>query len=256
MISAFGVEHEVSKARRGPGVTRGKRDPATSMRARGGKGTYYQPTPEQVRASRMRRSAQKAKSYNDKQFKPRGGGARAGWAVHRAGSGRSLEAIGAATLLSAGAGALLHHRTKVNKADKEKRKNVALGATAGGGAAFTGFAGGGHAVKATLKERRAARGESLHEKKVWAAHTKQYPSTRKNTRYRVTREKGKMPKVQAPDRNYKTYTKYPKSLPDWRLQRALGHKNRPGVGVAVIGAGLAAGGAFGAKRTERKRKLA
>jgi hypothetical protein len=245
----------VRKARRGPGVTRGRRDPNTSMRERGGKGTYYQPTPEQVRAARVRRSAQKANAYNQKWHTPHGGGGKAGFAVHRAASGRSLEAIGAATLIGGGALTALHHRTKVNKADKEKRTNVALGATAGGGAAFTGFAGGGHAVKATLKERRAARGETLHEKKVWAAHTKQYPSTRKNTRYRVTREKGQMPKVTPPDRNYKTYTKYPKGLPDWRLQRALGHKNRPGVAAAVVGSGLAAGAAFGAHRTEKKRQL-
>jgi len=232
----------VSKARRGPGVTRMRRDPATSMVARGGKKPYYRPSAEQVAAAKVRRSAQAAASehYHNvvKPNTPVGGGKKVPWRVHRAASGRMAETLGAISLASAGAGYALHRRTEVAKVDKDKAINTGLGAAAGAGAAPVALNVTSMSTKIGLKNARAKRGMSPNESKVWAQHA---------AKHGVKDDKGGR-------KIWRAYSQYPKELPHWKVHRALAFKNRPQVLPATIAAGAIAGGAIGAHKTNQARR--
>ena len=116
----------------------------------------------------------------------------------------------------------------VNKADR--KREVASGAVAGiggGSLAYVGSNVAGQTTKATLKNRRAKRGTSVVEDRTWTQHKAKNPGLAK-------------------------YTKYPKSLPDWKAQRALAFKNNPKVGAAIWGAGAGAGAVFGVRQAKKK----
>lgn len=241
MISAFGVEHSVvSKGANAGGLHRYVggvlRAGEKSMQHRGGAG-YFNPSPEQVAASKARRAKQaadRAARIANKENAPKFGGTAHGWREHRRASGNMLEIMTPIAATSAGTGYLLNRRTKVSKVDKERVKNEALGATAGGTAGIVGFGVGGQAVKAGLKERRAKRGVTPKERRIWREHVNANPAI-----------KGPL------SGRWKGYVNYPKELPDWRIHRALAVKNHPVTGPAVIGA-TAVGGALYARNRSKK----
>lgn len=235
MNDPFGV----SKARNGPGYS-GAHDPSTSMTQRKpdtGTKRYYAPTEEQKAASTARRLGQQGESAAAKAaryYKRTGGGKTVGLAHHFNSMGKSPHVF--APIIAGGliAGAELHHRTKVNKAlsTKEKTENYALGGAAGTAGGATAMQFGGHAVKATLKERRAKRGQSPAERDIWAAHRAKYGASNNGKNM------------------WQSYSKYPKELPDWKLQRALAFKNRPAVSTGIVAAGTAAGLAYAHHRNK------
>jgi ribosomal protein S18 acetylase RimI-like enzyme len=244
-LSAFGIDHgEIYKARNRAGVTRGRMDPATSMTHRGGEG-YFHPSTEQVAAAKARRAGQKqASAHYQSNVKPKirsGGGKIVPFAEHWRAAGKMPHVT--AGILAAGGGAayLLHRRTpqqQMAKAltpeDRRKTENVGLGAAAGTAAGVGTMNLGGHAVKATLKQRRATRGTSPYEEKVWSEHKKKYPSTSGGNRW-------------------KSYARYPKELPDWKLHRGLAFKNRPAVSTGLVLAHTAAGAAYGLHRNKKSQ---
>jgi hypothetical protein len=227
MISAFGIDHggpiaKAAGAHRSPQRMAAIRD--ASMSHRGGSG-YFHPSADQVSAAKARRAAQAA-------FK-------AGRPDRRVGAGRKLtllthvegplaaKALGAGAL-GAGAFGVVHHRTKVTKADRRDRAvNTGLGAVGGAGLTTAVSYTGGQTVKAVLKERRAARGESPREAAIWAKHKRMHGN-----------------------RGTEAFAKYPKSLPDWKAQRALAFKNKPAVVAGTLAAGTLAGAAYGNHRTK------
>ena len=218
MISAFGVEHgEISKARRGP--TGGRhREGYPSMTHRGGEG-YFNPSPEQVAAAKERRAKQaefKASRYD------RRTGQKALSLGHHLKAAGDLPAKTAVAAVVGGGALYALNKEKVSKAEK---KDVALGATAGAAGTYVASNVAGQGLKATLKERRARRGESPREAAIWRQHKAKYGN-----------------------KSAKAYAKYPRELPDWRLQRALAVKNNPKVAAATLVAGTAAGAAYGAKK--------
>jgi hypothetical protein len=211
---------KVAKARRG--ATGGRHRPGyPSMQHRGGEG-YYNPTSEQVAASRARRAAQQAHSADpDRRRKV---GRKVPLRHHWRAAGRLPKATAAA--LATGGGSLYALDRNVSKSDQDR--NIALGAAGGASLTYAGSNIAGQAAKATLKSRRAKRGESPNEKALWRRH-------------------------KAETRNsLNTYLKYPKELPDWRGQRALAFKNRPAVAATTLAAGTAAGGAYGARKGGRR----
>lgn len=240
--SAFGIDHgQISKARRGPGVVRGRVDPNTSMTHRGG-ANYFQPSEQQVAASRARR-AQQAEYKAGRPDRRVGGGKKVPWKVHHKAMGRIPKTVVPILAVGGGAGYLLHQRTKpdeqvakMSPQKKEQTKDVALGATAGTAAGIGGVTLGGQAAKITLKNRRAKRGQSPREQKIWAQHVNTHGG-----------RKGK-------GNNWKAYSKYPKELPDWRGQRLLAFKNRPAVSIGLGLAGTAAGAKYGFDRNRAKNK--
>jgi hypothetical protein len=200
MISAFGVEHgEISKAAKEP---RPK----------------YVPTPEQVEAQRARKAAQQAVKANRRS----GVGSKLKFSTHWKAAGQIPAKTAGAALVTGGALYALN-RDKISKA---KKKDVALGATAGAAGTYATTNVTGQAIKIGLKERRAARGTSPREEKIWAEHKAKHP-------------KG----------GHQMFVRYPKELPDWKLQRALAVKNKPVVAGALLAGGTAAGAAYGAKRS-------
>ena len=236
--SAFGIDHgEISKARRGPGVAPQRRDPHTSMVQRGGGGKYYNPSEDQKAAARARRAAQAAYKA-DKPNRRVGGGKKVPWSVHRKAMGRMPETMLPVLALGGGAAYALNRRTEVKKSKKDQAVDTALGATAGTAAGAGAVTFGGQAAKATLKNRRAKRGESPRERAIWAKH--------------VNTHGGR--KVQGKTNIWQAYAKYPKELPDWRGQRALAFKNRPAVSVGLAGIGTAAGAKYGYDRNRAKNK--
>lgn len=243
MISAFGVEHgeAFGKARRGPGVVRGRRNEATSMVERGGKQPYFSPSKKQVAASKARRAEQagaKAARKAAKPFTPVGGGKRIPLSAHWKAAGTLPRLSTKAALMGGGLLVGVHEANRhIRKADKQlTRREVASGAAGAAGGAGLSFAGlnvAGQTAKATLKQRRATRGVSPHEERIWTEHRKKHPVTSGKTLV-------------------ERHLKYPKSLPDWRGQRALAFKNRPAVGAAVLAAGAAAGGQYGVREARKK----
>jgi hypothetical protein len=248
MRSAFGIDHgEFSKARRGPGVTRGRRDPATSMVPRGGGGTYYNPTKEQRLASQQRRTAQAKASVEHKANKPNvrvGGGKKypLKMAMNEVGELKGLNRVvrhgtvaGAGLLAGTyGANRYIRHRDSVQKDDNQNRDRarvVASGVVGGVGGKLLAGAGtnmGGQLAKGKLKQRRAMRGSSPNEDKIWREHKAKYANPTER------------------------HLKYPKSLPDWRAQRLLAFKNRPAVGRGALIAGAGLGAAYGVHEARKK----
>lgn len=229
MISAFGVDHgtELAKARQPKrGGARAEQIRATSMTHRGGEG-YFQPSAEQVSAARARRAAQAAYKAGRPDRRV-GAGKKLTLAAHVK-PGIALKTAGAAGV-GAGAFYVLDRRNKVAKADRKQATDTVLGAFGGAGATTATSYAGGQALKAALKERRAARGESPREAATWAAHKRKHGNRGPNA--------------------HKAYAKYPKTLPDWRLQRALALKNNPKVAAATLAVGTAAGAVYGAKKSK------
>jgi ribosomal protein S18 acetylase RimI-like enzyme len=219
-------------------------DPATSMTHRGGEG-YFHPSTEQVAAAKARRAGQKqASAHYQTNVKPKirsGGGKIVPFAEHWRAAGKMPHVT--AGILAAGGGAayLLHRRTpqqqmakSLTPEDRRKTENVGLGAAAGTAAGVGTMNLGGHAVKATLKQRRATRGTSPYEEKVWSEHKKKYPSTSGGNRW-------------------KSYAKYPKELPDWKLHRGLAFKNRPAVSTGLVLAHTAAGVGYAMHRNKKSQ---
>lgn len=244
VTSAFGVDHTFSKARNRAGVTPSLMG-QNSMTHRGGEG-YFNPTDEQVAASQARRSQQKAEGQRYRSdVKPKirtGGGKKIPWAVHRAAMGRNTPrqlAVEAGVATAAVGGlAAYNHRDKIKKWDRKDTDTAvggALGATAGGVGTKGALSVAGTGGKITLKNRRAARGESAYERKVWADHGKTY-----QTKY-----------LNGKPADPKAYRKYPKELPDWKLQRAIAYKNTPKVARGIMAAGAVTGAALGARSARR-----
>lgn len=237
MISAFGVEHEFSKARRGPGVVHGRVDPNTSMVHRGGD-NYYNPSSEQVAAAKARRTKQ-AEQKAGKLDRRVGGGKKVPWSVHRKAMGKMPETMLPVLALGGGAAYALNRRTEVKKSKKKDQAvDTALGATAGTAAGAGAVTFGGQAAKITLKNRRAKRGESPREKQIWAQHAAKHGGR----------------KVKGKTNIWRSYQNYPKELPDWKAQRALAFKNRPAVSLGLAGLGTAAGAKYGYDRNRAKNK--
>lgn len=209
--SAFGIDHGlVSKARRGNGG-RNKID-YPSMTHRGGE-NYYNPSPEQVTASRARR-AEQAINKPDRMLTRKGGGKILPLATHLKAAG-NLKYTGAAGLLIGGAA--FHEMNKRDTSD-----NVALGAVGGTALAHSAQVAVGQGTKATLKQRRASRGESPAEAQIWRRH-----------------------KAKFGNQGHKAFLNYPKELPDYRAQRLLAIKNKPSVATGTLLAGAAAGALYG-----------
>jgi hypothetical protein len=221
--SAFGVDHGlVSKGRKAGGLHPGS-DSYPSMQHRGGAG-YTQPSAEQLAASKVRRSAQKERAIAHKKAKqttPRGGGRKIPLKAHWKSAGGLRNTTAAAALLGGGT---LYGMHKIEKADRKRQAAYGTaGAASGTALSYASSNIGGQAAKATLKSRRAKRGVSPAEERIWTKHKAAHPVNSGKTLV---------------DR----YAKYPKELPDWRFQRALAIKNRS----TATGAGLALGGAAGA----------
>jgi hypothetical protein len=217
---------EISKrpVRPAPWQVRG----AGSMTERGGKSGhgYYRPTEQQIAASRERRAAQKAASpllRAERQFRRKPGVLPPLRSHIKAGPAATV--IEGAALAGASALAISHSR-KVSKADGDRRR-VAAGAVGGVAAADAVSMAGGQAAKAILARRRIARGESPHEAAIWREHKAAHGILGRST--------------SATDnaRKVAAHGSYPKSLPDWRGQRALAFKNKPAVYAATLAAGAA-----------------
>lgn len=205
----------------------------TSMTERGGKSGrgYYRPSEKMVAASRERRVAQAAASpalRAERQFRRKPGVLPPLRSHIKAGPAATV-IEGAA--LAGLAGAAIHRSRKVSKADGDRRRTVA-GAVGGLAAADATSMAGGQAAKAVLTRRRIARGESPHEAEIWRAHKASH-----GIQGRSTSSTSNAKKVAA-------HRTYPKTLPDWRGQRALAFKNKPAVYAGTLAAGAAAGAAL------------
>ena len=229
-------DFRIAKGRTAGGLK--NRPRVASMEHRGGEG-YFHPSPKQLTASRARRVSQAADRAQRIANKPNvrvGVGRKLHWTVHRKAAGRLPEVTAGVLAAGAGAGYLLHRRTEVDKAltqeQKNKSTNVGLGAAAGTAGGFTAMGVGGHATKIALKERRAKRGESPTERKIWSEHKAKY--------------------AQHGPKSWKPYAAYPKSLPDWKIHRALAFKNRAPVSAGIVLSGTAAGAAYGLHRHNQK----
>jgi hypothetical protein len=226
MISPFGVDHgEISKARRGATGGRSHPDPK-SMSYRGGEG-YTKPTFFQVAAAKKRRAQQAADSAQHKAnkiYRRTGGGKKITLATHLKAAGKLPVQTAAAATVGGGALYVLNRKEPVEKS--EKAKDAALGGAAGASLTYAGSNVAGQTAKGTLKARRAKRGESPHEARIWREHKAKYGN-----------------------KGHQAYLKYPKELPDWKLQRALAVKNKPIVAGALLAGGTAAGAAYGVKHS-------
>lgn len=232
MISAFGVVHKGvlkdptglpqmalrgTKKVSGRLVPRGKLKPKQPVsKAKREPRPKYVPTPEQLEAQRARKALQQEAKANRRS----GVGSKLKFSTHWKAMGDVPAKTAGAALVTGGALYALN-RDKIAKAEK---KDVALGATAGAAGTYAASNVVGQSAKITLKERRARRGTSPREEKIWAEHTEKH------------------------GKGQKAFAKYPKELPDWRGQRALAFKNNPKVAAGIMVAGTAAGAAYGAKR--------
>ena len=143
----------------------------------------------------------------------------------------------AIALGAAGVGASYLHRHKVTKANDRERETA--GALVGAGSARAGLVVGGQSAKAGLKVHRAKVGTSPVDEGVWARHKASH-----GVRGPLTSSVPNATKV-------KIMSSYPKSLPGWRTQRLLAHKNRP----SVTAAALLAGGVAGAEAVHRRNAM-
>lgn len=193
----------------------------------------YVPTPEQAAASERRRAEQAAaKEAKRHVVDPN--------TVHKVPL-RSLVAAGPARKaglslagLAAGVGALRYRHREVVKADS-KRVDQAIGAGAGVAGANAASIVSGQGLKGYLTHQRGKHGETPAQQETWAQHKRQFGVTDKTEAKTANAAK------------FKIYSRYPKSLPHWKLQRALGYKNHPAAAAGV----LVAGGLVGARQAGR-----
>lgn len=200
------------------------------------KGEKYVPTPEQKAASEARRAAQAAAKEGKRHVVIPGTVKRLPLRTHL----NRNQVLNAG--LSLGAAGLLGR--EVTKLDDRDRRTL-LGAGAGLAAADAASVIGGQSAKAVLMRRRAARGETPHQQETWGAHKQKHGL-----------KAGEEPTGHTPAKTkHKIFTQYPKDLPDWKGQRALGWKNSARGTAAILGGGALAGGAMGRRREVAKGGL-
>lgn len=240
MISAFGVDHgTISKAKKygQPGEPEaGARFGQSRKMAK--KPKYHQsklpfavPSKDEVAVQHARRTAQAA-------YKAGRQDRRIGQLARGSFKRRALKPllqpkgmIGAA----AGTTALVElHRHPVHKS--HRATNAALGSVAGAGVAGAVSDIGGQTLKARLKDRRARRGESPREAKIWAEHKRSHGVS------------GAVKSGMDAQTKKAIFRSYPKELPDALGHRLLARKNPK----LIMATGAVAGAAYGAHRHVQK----
>ncbi len=268
MISAFGIEHGYDElAKTGPDATASPHRPGPAS----GTTPRVRPSPEEIARRRAAGQAHRQRATAAQQAKQRAAGpgpaaarvpapsvprvqqARYSTRVpyrappiseHFAGRVPATAALTAA--VAGGALYLLHrdragHSGAVRKAagrdPARDRREQALGALAGGAAGHTLDSVGGAATKAGLKIHRARVGRSPADSAIWRAH---------RARFGVEPGMASTGKQQLA-----MHRAYPKSLPAWRMQRALAIESRPAVVGALVAGGALAGGGLVHRRQQR-----